>query len=199
MNLPFYEAIEPVQPTNGKIKMIHHGHAAKYRRIENMIKLVSELDSRFELNLMLVGMDSYYGKYLKTIATHTNAKRIRFLPVVRMHEIPRTINSYDIGLYMLAPSSFNQKMALPNKIFEYIQGRLALATWPSQEMVRIIDKYQNGIYSENFDIKQMARLLNRLTASDIWGMKRNSHFAAQKLHAEYTRKQLLEIVNVLLN
>ena len=90
-------------------------------------------------------------------------------------------------------------MALPNKIFEFIQGRLALAIWPSPEMVRIVDRYQNGVYSRDFDVKQMAQILNRLTTEDIMRMKRRSHAAANELNSEKTRTQLLEIVDSLIS
>ncbi|MBN1837081.1 MAG: glycosyltransferase, partial [Spirochaetales bacterium] len=51
MNLPFYEGIEPVDRKDGKIRMIHHGVAARRRRMENMIELMDHLDSRFQLDL----------------------------------------------------------------------------------------------------------------------------------------------------
>ncbi len=197
MNLPFYERIEPADPVDGKIRMIHHGLAARSRHLEHMIHLMSLLEPRFELDFMLVGMDSRYGRHLQSLASRN--QRIRFLHPVGMRDIPRAINPYDVGLYLLAPRSFNQRMALPNKIFEFIQGRLAIAIWPSQEMVRIVDRYQNGVYSRDFDIQQMAHALNRLTIDELAGMKRRSHAAAEELNSEKTRTQLLEIVDSLLS
>jgi hypothetical protein len=161
-----------------------------------MITLMSRLDSRFELDFMLVGMDSRYGKYLKSIA-HGN-ERIRFRPTVRMRDIARTINSYDIGLFLLPTKTFNHKVALPNKIFEFVQGRLGLVIWPSQEMVKIVDRYKNGVYSETFDVGQIAGILNSLSSEDVMKMKRKSHAAAIELNSERTRAQLLEIVDSLL-
>jgi hypothetical protein len=197
MNLPFYEEVNPVDRQDGRIRMIHHGLAARHRHMENMIKLMSHLDSRFELDFMLVGMDTQYGRYLKSISGRNGS--IRFRPPVGMREIARTISGYDVGLYLLAPGSFNQKMALPNKIFEYIQARLAIAAWPSTEMVRIIDTYGNGVYSEDFEVGQIASILNRLSDQDIMRMKHKSHAAAQELNSERTRTQLLGIVDSLLS
>jgi len=177
--------------------MIHHGVAAKRRRMENMVELMGQLDSRFELDLMLVESDANYANRLRKIAGRNH--RIRFRPPVSMQDIPLTLNEYDLGIFLLPTNSFNHRMVLPNKLFEYIQGRLALAIWPSQEMVRIVDQYQNGVYSEEFDVRQIARVLNSLTEQDIQRMKRNSHVAAKELNAEQTRKQLLGIVDSLLN
>jgi hypothetical protein len=118
MNLPFYEEVDPLDRKDGRIRMIHHGAAARHRHIENMIELMFQLDSRFELDFMLVGMDPKYGKYLKSISRRPS--RICFRPAVQMRDIARTLSTYDIGLYLLAPRSFNQRAALPNKTFEYI-------------------------------------------------------------------------------
>jgi glycosyltransferase involved in cell wall biosynthesis len=196
MSLPFYEDIKPTGLKSGKIRMIHHGAAAKGRKIENMIALMRHLDARFELDFMMLGMDSEYGHYLRRISSSDS--RIRFVPTVKMADIAKTINSYDLGLYLLSPDTFNQKMSLPNKLFEFIQARLAVAIWPSQEMVKIVDRWQNGVYSKEFDIQQMAQVLNRLTQDDIVRMKHNSHLAAQDLNSEKTRRQLLSIVDSLL-
>jgi len=195
MNLPFYEDIEATLTSSEKIRMIHHGYATPHRRIENMINLMKHLDRRFELDLMMLGMESKYGCHLREVSLSN--PRIRFVATVPMRDIVKTISVYDFGLYLLAPNTFNNRMALPNKIFEFIQGRLALAIWPSQEMVRIVKKYQNGVYSTDFNVREMAHVLNRLTNENILNMKRNSCIAANELNADNNRKQLLEIVGSL--
>ncbi len=53
-----------------------------------------------------------------------------------MPEISDTISKYDIGLYMLQPNTFNQKWHCLIKFLNFIQARLAIAIWPSQEMVK---------------------------------------------------------------
>jgi hypothetical protein len=196
MNLPFYADIEPTNRRDGRIRLIHHGAATKRRQLENMIELMKHLDDRFELDFMMLNMDSMYGRYLREISA--SDRRIRFVPPVAMRDIPRAINPYDVGLFLLPPNTFNHRMVLPNKIFEYIQGRLAVAIWPSQEMVKVVDRYQNGVCSRDFDILQMASMLNSLTDEDIVRMKRNSHLAARELNSEKVRDQLREIVRSLL-
>ena len=57
-----------------------------------------------------------------------------------MHEIVDTIAEYDIGLFILSPINFNYYHALPNKLFEFIQARLAIAVSPSPEMARIVHR-----------------------------------------------------------
>ena len=115
-----------------------------------------------------------------------------------MPQIPYIINKYDIGLFLLPPESFSYRMALPNKLFEFIQGRLAIAIWPSPEMARIVNEYKCGIVSEDFTIESIANRLNSLSAKDIMKFKQNSHKAAAFLCAEKNREAFLSIVNKLL-
>ena len=196
MNLPFYCDVKPKKCKKDRIRMIHHGGASEGRFQENMIELMNYLDDRFELDFMFINNDCEYAEKLKSLASK-NAK-IRFLQPVKMPEIPEFISEYDIGLYLLVPNTFNQKMALPNKIFEFIQGRLAVAIWPSQEMVKIVNKYEIGVYSQNFDVKEMADVLNNLTEKDINVMKKNSDIAAKVLNSEQNKKQLYKIVKNLI-
>ena len=125
MNLPFYCNVKPKKCSKDRIRMIHHGGASEVRRLEKMIELMDYLDERFELDFMFINNDCEYVTKLKKLASKNN--RIRFLPPVNMPEIPEFINKYDIGIFLLLPHIFNYKMALPNKLFEFIQGRLAVA------------------------------------------------------------------------
>ena len=83
---------------------------------------------------------------------------------------------------MLNDDSFNMKYALPNKFFEFIQVRLAIAIWPSPEMSVIIEEYGLGWVTKDRDIQTMASLLNNLSQKDISDAKLNSHDASKNSH-----------------
>ena len=195
-NAPFYESLSPSKIDNNCIRMIYHGGINKSRKIENMILLMDLLDERFTLDFMLVADDKKYLNKLKKLAS--NQHKIKFRDPVPMPEISKTINDYDIGLFLLSPAAFNYRMALPNKLFEYIQGRLAVAIWPSPEMARILKEYNCGLVSDNFTIESMAKNLNNLSTEDIQRFKQNSHQAASTLCAETNRQILLKKVQELI-
>jgi len=196
MNVPFYQKLEPIERNDDKIRLIHHGLALPARKLEHMIELMHYLDERFELDFMLLNMEREYGK--KLIEYAQNEKGIKFLPTVGSNEVPSRINEYDMGVFLLEPNTFNHRMALPNKLFQFIQARLGVAIWPSPEMVKIVDKYKVGVYSQYFDVKEMADTLNALTKEEIMKFKWNSHEAAKELNSEKNRKQLLDIVHQLI-
>lgn len=197
MNLPFsQETLSPVKNNSDKIKLIHQGYPAKDRHIEKMIELMDYLDERYELYFMMIRMNTEYGKQLQELVKGN--PRIHFVEPVTMESIPASINQYDIGLYLLNPNSFNQEMCLPNKLFEFIQARLAVAIWPSKEMARIVDTYKNGICTKEFSVIEMADKLNQLTYEDVMLMKENSHIAASKFHAYRNKETILQIIDNLL-
>lgn len=191
-NAPAYEDLmpQPVDPQH--IRIIHHGGASPSRRIELMIDLVGHLEPRFYLDLMLMPNNQAYLAKLRRQAAG-NA-RIRFVDPVPMPGISRFINRYDIGLFLLPFTNFNYKLALPNKFFEFVQGRLAVAIGPSPEMRRLTERHGFGVVSGDFEPRTLASLLNQLGTDDIMALKWRAHAAASVLSAERNRDQLVALV-----
>jgi hypothetical protein len=156
---PDFEDIQPalVDETTQPVRMIHHGAAGSSRKIENMITMMDDLDDRFELNLMLTQPNPRYFQSLKRLAQ--GKSNIHFLPPVPMRTLPRYLNQFDIGVSLIVPTNFNYLHILPNKFFECIQARLAIAVGPSPEMARIVKEYDLGVVAENFFPHTLARHL----------------------------------------
>ena len=197
-NAPYFSDLQPQPVMDNRIKLIHHGVADSSRKTKEMIYLMDHLDERFSLDLMLIKTNTNHHYYQEILNLAKNNPRIFIREPVTMPEIANVLNNYDIGLYMLWPSSFNTYMALPNKLFEFIQGRLAVAIWPSPEMAKVVNEYNCGIVSEDFTVESMARKLNALSTDDIVAYKMNSHKAAGYLCAEKNKDMLLNIVEKLL-
>jgi hypothetical protein len=94
------------------------------------------------------------------------------------------INKYDMGVFLLPPVNFNYANTLPNKLFDFIQARLGIAIGPTPEMAAIVNQYQNGVVSADFQPKSLAAKLNSLRVADIARFKNQSAVAAQVLNAE---------------
>jgi len=175
-----YYELSPTPVNSNKIKIIHHGAAISSRKIEFMIEMMNHTDERFTLDLMLLRDDNNYFKKLTDLA----GKNVSLKDPVPMNKIVETANNYDIGLYLLPPISFNHKYSLPNKLFEYIQARLAIAIGPSPEMSNYIKKYNLGIVSDNFEPKSLAKEINKLTKEKIEYYKNQSNKYAYELSQE---------------
>ncbi len=191
-----YQDIKP-QPTDKQnIRLIHHGYTIPSRKLEIMIKLMDHLDKRFSLDFMLVDSNSGYYKFLKALAN--NKSNIRFIEPVPMEKIVMFTNQYDIGIFILPPTTFNYRYTLPNKFFEFIQARLAVVIGPSPEMAKIVNRYDLGIVSDDFKPETMAKELNKLTKDKIEYYKCRSDKFAQELSSECNRQKFESLVENLL-
>jgi len=195
---PDYEDLHPhlLDEHQKVIRLIHHGVASRTRKIEKIIEVMDHLDGRFELNLMLLESDSSYFRYLKRMAQQN--PRIRFLSPVPMRTLPTYLNQFDIGVFLIEPTTFNYRHTLPNKFFEFIQARLAIAIGPSPEMARIVREHDLGVISEDFSPRTFARLLSGLDAKTISYYKLQSHNVARMMSAEKNKELLLGLVERLL-
>lgn len=188
---PFYD-IRLHATASGAIRLIHHGGAVRARHLEAMLDTADQLDSRFTLDFMLVPSDAAYLNELKRRAASN--PRVRFREPVPMDRIVETCSEYDIGIYLLRPVNPNHELALPNKLFEFIQARLAVAIGPSLEMSRFVSTHGCGVVSESFAPGALARTINGLSSTDIDRMKANSDRAAHDHNAGHNARRLREIV-----
>ena len=194
-NAPFWKRPKFRSTASDQIKLIHHGAADKARQIDLMIDMMDFLDDRFSLSLMLVGE----GRYLESLKRKAQRNgRIRFLDPVKTEDICDVIAEYDVGVYILKPTNFNNAHALPNKFFEFIQAGLALAIGPSPEMKAIVEEHGCGVVSDSFDPAALAEKLNRLSTEDIDRLKEASIAASRVLgfesDAEVLRKSVYHVV-----
>ncbi len=194
-----------LKPTDNidKIRLIHHGGATTSRQLELMIEMMGYLDDRFTLDLMLIipemasAKTRNYITYLKELAKDDS--RIHFKPAVKSNEVVNFINQYDVGIILVPPINFNYANGLPNKLFEFIQARLAIAIGPIPEIAEVINEYNIGIVSEDFTPKKLAQELSQLTKEKLRLFKSNTAFAASQLSAEKNQEVFLELVEKTVN
>ena len=183
-NAPLDQFLSPTEITPGRIRLIHHGGAIRSRHLETMIEVMQHLDERFTLDFMLVNNDAAYMSELRQRAAHD--RRISFVDPVPMVDICKAINNYDIGIYLLQPVNFNHKHALPNKIFEFIQARLAVAVGPSPEMASIVNEYSFGLVAPSFEPHIFAKTLSEINEKDLSSYKNAADEAAKKINYQVT-------------
>lgn len=184
-----------VNPTaDDAVRMVHHGIANRNRRLDNLIDVVHRLDARFTLDFYLTPNHSDPG-YLASLRERVAGdSRIRILDPVSFEQIGTMLNAYDVGLFYVEPSTFNLKHCLPNKLFEFIQARLAVAIGPSPDMAAIVNKHGCGVVAPAFTTQSMADILAALDAQGIDALKRNSDRAAHELCWSVERRVLERVL-----
>lgn len=183
-----YVEMKPVEDNSETIRLVHHGIVNRSRRIELMIGIMKHLPANFTLDLVLMltttssKQTKDYLQELKDLAA--NDPRINFPDAVPIEKIVPLLNRYDIGIIFAPPINFNYANGLPNKLFDYIQGRIGVLTGPTPEIAAIVQQYDLGVVSNDFTSQGFANKLIPLTREDIWRFKSNSNKAAHNLNAE---------------
>lgn len=195
-NAPLHQALSASPVVDDRIRLIHHGVASRVRQLEGMIDMMKLLDGRFTLDLMLVNAEPQYLASLKQRAEHD--ARIRFLPPVPMPDICKTLQPYDIGVFLLPPTNLNYRYALPNKFFEFVQARLGVAIGPSPEMKALVEQHGCGLVANSFDPAELARALQSLTPDGVRRLKAASDRAAPALGFEHDAARVRATVERLL-
>ena len=185
LSTPFYQNIS-FRETNNQIKLVHHGVANSNRGLEKMIEIVAESEERFTLDMFLTGNE----KYIKYLSGNIKTSRIRILPPIKHNLIIQTISYYDLGFFYVEPTTVNLKYCLPNKLFEFIQARLAILIGPSPEMMGIVEEHDIGFISKEFSLESMKELLRTIKISDIDNAKSNTEIAAKELCFENQIKKI---------
>lgn len=179
------------------IRIVHHGIASPNRNLESMIYMMDYLDeNKYILDLYLVKLNN--SCYDDLINLSINRKNVNILEPVKYSDINIMLIRYDIGLYLLKDDSFNHKYALPNKLFEFIQAGLCLAFSPIYESVNIINKYNVGFVSDNYESENMANKIKGVSESKLNEYKRNSRTAAEILNSGNNNKKMDAMIKELL-
>ena len=186
-NAPFQQVLAAKPVASERIRLIHHGGANPDRHLEVMLDMMRFTDARFTLDMMLVGQEGYIRSLKERYVGQTN---IIWRDPVPMQALAATLNVYDIGLHSIAPTSFNNTYALPNKFFEFIQARLGIAIGPSPEMAAIAKEHDLGVIADDFTPQALAAKLNALTPEDIMSFKHNADKAAAIYNAEASMEVL---------
>jgi hypothetical protein len=190
-NAPAFADLEP-SPVGTPVRILHHGVALRGRGLEEMVRLADLLDDRFSFDFVLV--EGAPGFRDELIARTTQNPRVRFPAPVPMRELVQLASAYDVGVFLLPPNNLSHRYALPNKFFEFIQGRLAVAVGPSPEMAALVRRYGCGVVAPTFEPESLAAELNALDTAAISKFKHASHLAAAELCAERNAELVLEVV-----
>lgn len=197
-SIPEYIDISPCN-NSSKIRLIHHGVASPHRNLEVMIDMMEHLDpSLYELTLMLVYSESSYEYYAKLIQRASNASNIIFKTAVLFADIIPVINKYDIGLLFIPASNRNLQFMLPNKFFEYIQGRLVIASGIYPDVDKIMKQYSLGVQAPSYEPEVLAKTIKSIDHQLIMQYKSNVDKAAKDLNFENECKKLDALIRTVL-
>ncbi|MGX7824005.1 glycosyltransferase [Actinokineospora sp. 24-640] len=197
-NAAAYRELVPSEVLDGRIRLVHSGGAVPGRNLETLIEAVRGLDSTYTLDLYLVpGRDG--GKYLDKLRSLIGGdQRITLHPPVASTEVPRTLNQYDVGIYSLPPLTPNHLYMLPNKIFDFVQARIAVVFGSAPETDRLINEHDLGVIAADASAGAMREALAALDVDRVRAYKQNVDRAAKVLNSAEDAATLRTLVGDLL-
>ncbi|MGC4021812.1 MAG: hypothetical protein QM734_07630 [Cyclobacteriaceae bacterium] len=197
-NAPDYANVAPTKTNPEKIRLVHQGSANPSRKLEIMIEMIELLDEKFHLDLMLMKpppthrLNYAYYQHLERILSGN--ERVRLVPPISSENLIEGLRQYDIGVIILPPINFNYANTLPNKFFECIQARVALAIGPTPEIAAITQEYDIGVVSKDFTAQSLAEELRKINVNQIDLFKINTEKVAKEFNAGNNLKRFTELI-----
>lgn len=197
MNAPKQSAYPDHPVDSAHVRLIHHGKFSPDRQPELMIRAVGMAREHYELHLMLVARDEEI-EPLRHLAEQVAPGRVIFEPPVPPAQVVEQIARYDLGFYLLAPTSYNNRVALPNKFFDFIVAGLGVVIGDSPAMAGLAREYGFGCVTSAFTAEAAADALNALTVDQIAAMRANARLAAQAINADTEMAKVITLFKKLL-
>lgn len=189
---PFAEL--PATPrTEATIRLVHSGNAMRSRGLEALVDAVEASSAPVTLDLLLMPNEP---DHLADLKRRTAAStRVTVLDPVPYDALVATLNTYDVGVHVLPPINYNNRWALPNKLFDYVQARLGVLVGPSPEMAAVVRERGLGAVTSDFTAPALTATLDALTRERVEAWRRASDTSAQALSAEAQSQPWLDAVD----
>jgi hypothetical protein len=183
-----YRAPQP-RPVGPVVRAVHSGAAQPNRELELMIRAAADLPGLLlDVYLVATPQNRRYFRSLQDQAAGTS--NVRVLEPVPMAELPQTLDSYDLGVFVLPPNSFNAEHALPNKFFDFVQSGLGVVIGPSPEMAALTRRHGLGLVVPDFTGTALRSALAALRPADVAVWKAAACAAAEQLSSDSQARAL---------
>jgi glycogen(starch) synthase len=175
--------VSPLRRGND-LTLLFHGAITEPRALHVLIASVRYWRSDRHLVLRGPISETYRRRLAKIVRQHGLENRVAILPPISANRLIDAAAEADLGVVCLPDTSLENRFALPNKVFEYIRAGLALLVPRLDELVAIVERYDNGIIFPRLHPEVIAEVVNRLDIAAVNALKMNSRAAAAELSWE---------------
>jgi glycosyltransferase involved in cell wall biosynthesis len=172
--------------------VLHHGAVAKDRGCENLVRALAHLD---RAHLLFLGADGPYAEGLRALSRELGVvERTHFEPPVPLDRLLAHTAQADVGVSLLEPSCDNHRLALPNKVFEYVAAGVPVVVSDLPELRRLVRAYGIGWTVDPGDPASIAAGLDSaLGAGGDRELQQRLSRAAAELSWDRERQRLLDL------
>jgi glycosyltransferase involved in cell wall biosynthesis len=169
--------------------VLHQGAVAGGRGGGNLVRAVAEMDSA---HLLFLGADGAFADGLQELGRGLGLDgRLHFYPPVALAELLSFTTQADVGVSLLEDTCENHRLALPNKLFEYLAADLPVVVSDLPEMSRMVGERGVGWTTDPGNPADIARVLGvALEERDDPGLHERVRAAAAELNWPHERSRL---------
>lgn len=203
-NCPLYN-IEKVKPVVDFRKMFSWGDSDKIflfqgtmnkgRGFELLLEAMRITNNKIKLVMLGFG---YIKEQLKRLVGNFRLEeRVKFLDRVLPEVLPGYTSAADFGVDLAEDLNLSKKLALSNKLFEYIHVGIPVLCSDTIENKRIFAEFKIGILTENNVDKIAGNMLKLVNSQELSYFKQQCELAAKKYNWQNQAVELNNIVNSL--
>lgn len=186
----------PLRPTGAPIRYVHSGNSQPGRGLRRIMRAIANARTEVTLDLFLVPNDLEFHHALLELAERLG-ERIRVNDPVPQAKLVSTLHDYDVGIVIAPPTILNTEFSLPNKLFDFIQARLAVVVGPLSEMAGVVRENGLGRVTADFSEEAIRATIEELTPEQVDSGKLGSDRTSKALSGDKHHESWLQILQTL--
>ena len=115
--------------------VVYHGRLTEGRALRQLVLAMEHLDGT---TLALVGTGPLASELAEVAVARGISERVRLVAPVPPERVVRFVSAADAGVVPLEPTSPNNLLALPNKLFDYLMAGVPVAASDFPELRRVL-------------------------------------------------------------
>jgi len=144
---------------DGHTIIVYQGVIQKYRGIGKLIDLIK---SSSDITAIIIGDGESKDVYINQVKQYNLSNKVKFVGRVPYLDLLDYTSACDIGWLIIRGKGVSNKLALPNKLFEYALMGLPIISSSLKNMKTIINKYNLGLVVDENNINDQLRAIKKI-------------------------------------
>ena len=174
--------------SSDNVVFLYQGIMCPGRGIEGLVSALDDLPEQAVLVLLGHGVD--FDKWYELSLTSPRLFVHGSVPFERILEIT---SSADCGVSFMEDTCLSHRFALPNKLFEFIQARIAVIVSPTVDQARLVTDAGVGLVCNSFDVTDIRLACEKFLTGMSGDIEANLEKAARIYSWQNQEKSLLKI------
>lgn len=191
LNCPPLTERPAAPPVDGPLEVVYQGAMGPGRPLGDLLA-AAERAAGARLTIRLVGADP--GELERAVGARGLADRVAVAEPVRPDRLVEALGGFHVGLVINRPVTRNDELVLPNKLFEYLMGGLAVVVPRLPGLAKLVEESGVGVTYEPGRPERLAEALSALAGdrARLDGLRRRAReLAVERWNAEAQRAALL--------